>query len=281
MYDIAIIGGGPAGLSAAITARARNKSVAIFTNEPANSPLWKAERVDNYPGVPGVSGARLIELMTEQAQAAGAEYHKARVANVMDTGESYFLNTGAEFFEAKAIIVATGVVSSASFPGEKELLGAGVSYCATCDGMLYRNKKAVVVGRSKDAPHEANALYDMGVQVSYTGLSPQRPEGLREEIDYLPARKIQITGGGRVEAISLDGESRPTDGVFILRETIAPTALLPQLELSGGFVAVDRNMKTNLERVYAAGDCTGKPLQIAKAVGEGLVAALSAVEALG
>lgn len=278
MYDIAIIGGGPAGLSAALTARARGKSVALFTNDPKNSPLWKAEKVDNYLGMPGASGPDMLTQMTDQTVATGAEIKRAKVANVIDAGESYYLNTGAEFFEAKAVIIASGVVSSARFAGEEALLGSGVSYCATCDGMFYRGKKAAVVGRSADAAHEANALKEMGVEVFFTGLKAERPADLHDDIAYIPARKVEIQGEGRVSAIVLDGTEYEAEGVFVLRESIAPTAVLPGLELENGFIKVDRQMRTNLPRVYAAGDCTGKPLQIAKAVGEGLVAALSAVE---
>ncbi len=280
MYDIAVLGGGPAGLSAALTARARGKSVAVISNNPAQSPLWRADKVDNYPGVPNVSGKDLVELMTDQAEKAGAEMIRARVTGMMDTGDGFMLNAGTEVFEAKAIILATGVVAAAKLPGEPEYLGRGVSYCATCDGMFYRNKKAAVVGRSADAPEEANALKEMGVDVFYTGISKQRPKGLLESIPYLPAKKIQIAGDAAVTAIMLDGESHEASGVFILRETMAPTAIFPELEMENGYIKTDRGMRTSAGGVFAAGDCTGRPLQIAKAVGEGLVAALSAVEYL-
>jgi thioredoxin reductase (NADPH) len=280
MYDIAVLGGGPAGLSAAITARARGKSVAVLSNDPAQSGLWRADRVDNYPGLPNVSGKELLELMTQQAKEVGAEIIRARVTGMMDTGEGFMLNAGTDVFEAKTVIIASGVVSAAKFPGEAEYLGMGVSYCATCDGMFYRSKIAAVIGRSADAPEEANALKEMGVDVFYTGMSKDRPEALSDNIPYIPAKKIEITGDTSVTAVVLDGERHEADGVFILRQTVAPTAIFPELEMEGGYIKTDRGMRTSAKGVFAAGDCTGKPLQIAKAVGEGLIAALSAVDYL-
>lgn len=280
MYDIAVLGGGPAGLSAALTARARGKTVAVLSNNPEQSPLWRAVTIENYPGLPGASGEALITAMTEQARAAGTEFIKCRVNGIVDTGDGFMLSAGAEFYEAKTVILATGVVSAAKFPGEQEYLGSGVSYCATCDGMLYKGKKVAVIGRSSDAPEEANALFEIGVKVFYTGLTAERPAHLSQDITYIPAKRVSIEGGQSAEAVVLDGERYDAEGVFILRETMAPTAIFPELAMENGYIGTGRDMKTSVSGVFAAGDCTGKPLQIAKAVGEGLIAALSAVEYL-
>ncbi len=255
MYDIAVLGGGPAGLSAALTARARGKSVAVISNNPAQSPLWRADKVDNYPGVPNVSGKDLVELMTDQAEKAGAEMIRARVTGMMDTGDGFMLNAGTEVFEAKAIILATGVVAAAKLPGEPEYLGRGVSYCATCDGMFYRNKKAAVVGRSADAPEEANALKEMGVDVFYTGISKQRPSF--ESIPYLPAKKIQIAGDAAVTAaIMLDGETTSAASSSCGKPWRPRRS--SELEMENGYIKTDRGMRTS-RALFAAGDCTGAP----------------------
>ena len=153
-----------------------------------------------------------------------------------------------------------------------------MSYCATCDGMLYRGKPVAVVGRSKDAPLEANYLQSIGCQVTY--VSAREPEGLDRAIPWVKANKLAVKGEQAVTALEADGAELPCSGVFILREAVAPTDLLPDLETEGGFIKVDRTMATNLPGVFAAGDCTGLPLQAAKAVGEGHVAALSACEYL-
>lgn len=279
-YDIAVIGGGPAGLSAALNGRARGKSVAVFTNPRALNPLYRSPRVDNYPGMPGVSGAQLLDVFTEQARACGAELIEKRVAGAMDGGETFFLTAGSDVYEARALVLAAGVGQGPALPGEAEFAGRGVSYCATCDGMLFRNKPVVVVGRAADAPEEANFLSSIGCRVTYTGREASRPAALDAAIPYVPAKTVRIVGETGVSAVLAGEAELPCDGVFLLRETIAPARLLPGLAMENGFVQVDRLMHTSLPGVFAAGDCTGKPLQIAKAVGEGLLAAQEAAKYL-
>ena len=190
----------------------------------------------------------------------------------------FMVTVGSQVYEGKALILAPGVVRQAKYPGEEEYLGRGVSYCATCDGMLYRGKPVTVVGRSSDAPHEANYLKSLGCQVTY--VSPQPPVGLDEGIPYVKAGRLAVRGEQTVTGLEADGALIPCSGVFILRQAVAPTDLLPTLETEAGYIKVDRRMATNVEGVFAAGDCTGVPLQVSKAVGEGHVAALSACEYL-
>jgi thioredoxin reductase (NADPH) len=177
-------------------------------------------------------------------------------------GETFFLSIGSDVAEAKAVIIATGVVRGTKYPGEAELLGAGVSYCATCDGMLYRGKTVAVIGLSQDAEHEADFLRSIGCQVLY----------------FDKPQKFEIKGEGKVKSLLADGTEHPVDCVFILRPTLAPTDLFPTLAMEGGYLAVDRKMRTNIPGIFAAGDCTGTPLQVSKAVGEGLIAGQSAAE---
>ena len=153
-----------------------------------------------------------------------------------------------------------------------------MSYCATCDGMLYRGRPVAVVGRSGDAPREASYLKSLGCQVVY--VAARRPDALDGDIPFIQANRLEITGAQTVTALVADGTPIPCSGVFILRDAVAPTDLLPQLETREGAIRVDRSMSTSVPGVFAAGDCTGGPLQVSKAVGEGLVAALSAAEYL-
>ena len=185
-----------------------------------------------------------------------------------------FATVGSQVYDGKALILAPGVQRQAKYPGEETYLGRGVSYCATCDGMLYRGKPVIVVGRSPDAPLEANYLKSLGCQVTY--VAGQRPEGLDGDVPFVQGSRLAVIGEQAVTALEVDGAKLPCAGVFILRQAVAPTDLLPQLETENGTIRVDRAMATNLPGVYAAGDCTGGPLQVAKAVGEGHVAALSA-----
>ena len=272
-----MLGSGPAGLSAAVTARGRNKSVLVIGNRWQDSPLARAERVDNYLGMPGMTGMEMLEAFQRHAQEMGVELVTGKVLSIMEW-EGFNLTVGSQLYQGSALILAPGVVRQAKFPGEETYLGRGVSYCATCDGMLYRNKPVAVVGRSKDAPHEAAYLKSIGCQVVY--VAPKRPDQLDEDIPFIQAAKLAVKGEQTVTALEADGADIPVNGVFILREAVAPGDLLPGLTLEKGAIQVDRNMATSVPGVFAAGDATGAPLQVSKAVGEGLIAALSACEYL-
>ena len=275
MLDCAVVGGGPAGLSAAINLHQRGKSVRVLG--AGAGLLAKAERVDNYLGLPGQTGAELVGTFRAHAEELGTDFVTGRAISLM-AWNGFMVTVGSQVYDGQALILAPGVVRQAKYPGEAEFLGRGVSYCATCDGMLYRKRPVTVVGRSKDAPLEANYLQSIGCQVIY--VSAREPEGLDPAIPWVRAGKLAVKGDQTVTALEADGADLPCAGVFILREAVAPTDLLPDLETEGGFIRVDRRMATNLEGVFAAGDCTGLPLQVAKAVGEGHVAALSACEYL-
>ena len=276
-HDILVLGGGPAGLAAAVAARGRDKSVLVIGNRWEDSPLARAERVDNYLGLPGLTGAEMLRTFFHHATEMGAEFVTGRAISLM-AYNGFYVTVGSQVYDGRALILAPGIVRQAKYPGEEAYLGRGVSYCATCDGMLYRGKPVAVVGRSPDAPLEANYLKSLGCQVTY--VSPQPPKGLDREIPFVKAGKLAVKGEGTVTALEADGADIPCAGIFILRQAVAPTDLLPQLETEGGVIKVDRRMATNVEGVFAAGDCTGAPLQVSKAVGEGHVAALSACEYL-
>ena len=276
-YDIIVLGSGPAGLSAAVTARGRNKSVLVIGNRWQDSPLARAERVDNYLGMPGMTGMEMLEAFQRHAQEMGVEMVTGKVLSIMEW-EGFTLTVGSQLYQGSTLILAPGVVRQAKFPGEETYLGRGVSYCATCDGMLYRSKPVAVVGRSKDAPHEAAYLKSIGCQVVY--VAPKRPDQLEEDIPFIQAAKLAVKGEQTVTALEADGADIPVNGVFILREAVAPGDLLPGLTLENGAIQVDRSMATSVPGVFAAGDATGAPLQVSKAVGEGLIAALSACEYL-
>ena len=275
-YDIAVVGGGPAGLSAAINARARGKSVVVVGNDYRESPLYRAERVDNHLGMPGQTGAELMEAYRRHAEAMEVDFCAGRVLNIMQMEGPCYLSIGSEMETAKAVVLATGVVRGKKLPGEARYLGRGVSYCATCDGMLYRGKPVVVVGMAPDAPEEANFLQGIGCQVTY--VSAHAPKNLIPSIPHMKSGKLEIVGEETVTALRVNDTELPAQCVFLLRSAMPPTDLLPDLALEDGYITVDRQMRTNLPGIYAAGDCTGLPLQLSKAVGEGLVAGQAAAE---
>ena len=276
-YDIIILGSGPAGLAAAVAARGRNKSVLVAGNPWQDSPLARAERVDNYPGLPGRTGLALLEEFYRHASGLGADFVVGKVLALL-AWNGFSLTVGSQVHQGRALILAPGVVRAAKYPGEAEYLGRGVSYCATCDGMLYRNRPVTVVGLAPDAPQEANYLHSLGCQVVY--VAPRQPQGLNEAIPYVKAGRLAVRGKRTVTGLEADGALLPCAGVFILRRAVAPTDLLPALETKEGVIKVDRRMAASVPGVFAAGDCTGGPLQVSKAVGEGHVAALSACEYL-
>lgn len=255
-YDVVVIGGGPAGLSAAQNVRARGRTALVISNPLEENPLWKAKEVDNYLGLPGVSGAELLTAFRRHAEASGAEFLEGRALSALRSGEDWYVSVENAMVQGRAVVLAAGVVRGKKFPGEAELLGRGVSYCATCDGMLYRGKRVAVLGWTPSAKKEAEFLESIGCEAVYF----DRP------------RDCAILGAEKVEAVRCDGAEEAVEGVFLLRPAMAPGDLFPGLAAEGGFVTVDRELRTNLPGVFAAGDCTGGPLQVSKAVGEGLIA---------
>ncbi len=274
VYDCLIIGAGPAGLSAALQCGARGLSALVIGNPTADNPLWRSRKVDNYLGLPGRSGPELLEIFRQHVEATAARFVAGRVLSAYAYGGAFSVTVGNEVYQGKSVILATGVLRTQPLPGEERLLGKGVSYCASCDGMLYRGRPVAVVGLAADAVEEAQMLARIGCQVTF--MAPKRPEDLPEGIPYVKAVKPEILGEAQVTGVRTETGELPCDGVFLLRDTVAPTALFPDLELDQGYIKVDRVMATNLPGVFACGDCTGAPLQIAKAVGEGQAAAHSA-----
>nr|WP_312576623.1 NAD(P)/FAD-dependent oxidoreductase [Sedimentibacter sp.] len=275
MIDVAIIGAGPAGLSAAVNTLARGKTLRLFSS--SENYLSKAERIDNHLGFYNISGKELMNRFREHVNAMNVNIEKEKVVNILPFDDRFMVNVNGEIVEAKKVILAMGIPKVKEIPGESKLLGSGVSYCATCDGMLYRNKTAVVWNKSKDASREANFLNKIGVKVIFVSKG-EKPLELDSNIEFISGDISEVNGDVKVESVVVGDKVIETDAVFMLREVVAPTALIDGLALDGGFIAVNSSMETNIEGVYAAGDCTGKPLQISKAVSEGLIAAQDAAK---
>ncbi len=278
-FDIAIIGTGPAGVSAAITATIRNKKVLLLGSRELTEKLQKAHRIQNYPGFPAVSGAELAAAFQGHLAQMGIAITEKRINAVYAMGDYFALQSGEDMLEASAVILATGVVAGKPLPGEEELLGRGVSYCATCDAPLYRGKRAAVIGYSPREEAEAAFLSEVCAEVLYfpvykeeTAL-PETVRVIREKVTC-----IEKTEDGVAVKTAENGYT--VDGAFVLREAVAPGQLVPGLETDGSHVAVNRQMEASIPGVFACGDITGTPYQYVKAAGEGNVAALSAVKYL-
>ena len=239
--------------------------------------LARAERIDNYPGLPGVSGQELLRIFRQQAEDAGAAVIAGVARQVQPLGDTFMTLVGNDVMESRAVVLAMGAAKPRLLPGEEELLGQGVSWCGTCDGMFYRGKDVAVLSAWQGGVEEADFLSRLAAKVDYYRLAPH---DVPDRLTIIPSTpKALARQEGRIAVTTAEG-SRLYDGVFVFRPAVAPDRLLPGLKTEGAFIAVNRRMQTSLPRVYAAGDCTGQPLQIAKAVGEGNIAAISAAEDL-
>lgn len=277
MIDVAIIGGGPAGLSAALTLKANRKSLVWIAGSGISEKVRRAPMIHNYPGLPAVSGADFAAILDRHAEQAEISMERKMVTGIYPMGDFFAVATPSDFYEAKVVILATGVESVKPISGEQEFLGRGVSYCATCDGMLYAGKKIVVVSTSQDFEHEVRYLADLA-EVVFVPLY-KNPSDFGEKVQILRAMPTAIRGSAAVEEVAFsDGTVCAVDGVFLLKSAISPSNLLAGIEVADGHITVDRGMRTSVSGVFAAGDCTGRPYQYAKAVGEGNVAAHSAIE---
>lgn len=279
MFDAAIIGTGPAGISAALTLKALNKEIMLFGKAQLSEKIRKAEAIRNYPGLPMVSGAEMKQAFARQLEQMEIAITDKMVTGIYPMGDYYGILCDQEIFEAKTVILATGVESARPIPGELEFLGHGVSYCATCDGFLYKDRTIAVICTSAEYEHEVEYLAQLAQKVYlfplYKGCSIQR-----ENVEFLSGMPIAVEGGKTVRWIRTASEDRQVDGVFFLKAAISPVALLSGLNVQDNHVVVDRACKTNLAGCFAAGDCTGRPYQYVKAAGEGNVAAHSALQFL-
>lgn len=276
-YDIAIIGTGPGGLEAAITAKIRNKNILLIGNKALSLKVEKAHTIKNYLGIPDAAGDKLSDAFKKHLIDMEIEISEDKISSVYAMGE-YFALQGAEvMYEAESVILATGVVLGKPYPGEEKYLGRGVSYCATCDAPLYRGKTAAVIGYSPKEEAEALFLSEVCERVYYFPLYKEAVNLDKDNLEIRTDKPLEIKGEMTADTlVTADGELK-VDGVFILRESVAPSQLVPGLETEDNHVKVNRKLETSIPGCFACGDITGTPYQYIKAAGEGNVAALSAV----
>lgn len=275
-YDVAIIGTGPAGLSAAITLRLRNRNILLLGSKNLSSKVEKAHEINNYLGIPAIKGEDLAERFQEHIDQMGIGITEDVVASVYAMGNYYSMTTrNNQVYEADAVILATGVNFGKPYPGEEQFLGRGISYCATCDAPLYRNKKVAIVGFSKKEEAEAKFMDEVADKVVYVPMY-QEAVDLPDSIEVVRDTPVSIDGGMKADKLVLKAQEIEADGFFLLRESVSPAQLVPGLLMDGNHVAVNRRMETNLKGCFACGDIVGTPYQYIKSAGEGNIAALSA-----
>lgn len=279
-YDIAIIGSGPAGLSAALNAKIRNKFFILFGSKSLSSKIQKAPKINNYLGFPGSSGDKLGKAFKEHIEAMDIEITEERVNNVYAMGDYFALMVNEKMYESKTVILATGVEFSKPVKGELEYLGKGVGYCATCDAPLYKGKTVCIVSSNAEGESEADFVSELASKVYYIPLY-KGEYSLKDNIEVVKDVPQEVKGDKKVSSLLLKNREIETDGVFFLKDAIMPSQLVPGLKEENGHIEVDRLMRTNIKGLFACGDCVGKPYQYIKAAGEGNIASLSAAEYLG
>jgi thioredoxin reductase (NADPH) len=277
-YELAIVGCGPAGMSAAINAKIRKRDFILLGTEFCSPKLAKAPQVDNYLGFPEIDGEELRQRFLKHLSHMGIEIVPWKVTNIYP-GPPFTLVGNNQSFEADAVILATGVSVQKLIQGESELLGRGVGYCATCDGPLYKGKAVAIIAYDKEGEAEANFMADICSEVYYIPFYKDLGQ-LDSRIIQKKGKVKEIFGEQRVEKLVMEKEELPVEGVFIFRESLPAEQLVPDLEINNGSIAVNHNLETNIPGLFAAGDCTGQPYQLNKAAGEGGMASLLAIKYL-
>jgi thioredoxin reductase (NADPH) len=294
-YDVIILGGGPAGLTAAIyTARFGLKTL-IVDGDHLGGKSWGPHRIENYPGFPeGITGTELMDKFIEQAKKFGTEHRKETVVGLFPMGGSQMVQTRGGSYEAKAVVVATGIQKKQlSIPGEMEYKGRGVSYCAICDGPFFKGKTVAVIGAGEEAVEDALRLTDFASRIYAIPGSKGYKEGITDLKELLSHEKVMliegadpelIGGNSLVENLTLKGgdlSRLDVDGVFIILETVPTTNILTDAGIrtdARSCILIDQNQATNVQGVFAAGDCVCGGMQVVTAAGEGGKAGLAALK---
>ncbi len=280
-YDVVVVGAGPAGISAAINVANRKRSVLLLDSQAPFSKTRRAPTIPNYPGFTYATGEELAAAFIEHMERFEIPFFKEKVSKLMLNDDEVVVFTEREMYHARAVILATGVYREPDLEGEDELVGRGVSYCANCDGRLFAGKDVVFISYIPQGEEEATILHeDLGVNVTFLPLyagEPVLPAGMTVLPRERPERLHREDG-----KIVVDLKAGPlkVDGVFVHKTSVAPGNLMEGIEADDRHILVGRDMSAGPPGVFAAGDCTGEPYQIAKAVGEGQVAALHALRYL-
>lgn len=275
VYDVAIVGGGPAGCSAAVTAANRSLSTVLFDTGDFGLALRKSKLVKNYLGLPDMSGEALMDAFVAHMKAGKPEVIPHKVLNIMPMEGSFYLATPGDVYQARSIVLCPGVAHGNPLQGESRFLGKGVSYCATCDGYLYKGKVIGVITNLPSAWEEVEFLAGLAQTVKKWTAYPV-PADHPDNIQVMAGQPKEILGDEKVTGLQSTAGEEDLDGVFVLRETDPLEKLLSGLQLQGSFIQVDEKLATSVPGVFAAGDAIGHPWQINKAAGEGQKALLSA-----
>lgn len=275
-YDIAIIGAGPAGLSAALNSKIRNKSVILFGKD--SEKLVKSKKIYNYLGLEDMKGSDLNEAFKNSLKNYEIERDQRKVKSIYAMGE-YFaieIENDSEMIEARSVIMATGIELKKDLINEDKFFAKGVNYCATCDAALYRGKKVLVIGINDESVSEANFTSEIVGDLVFVNMTG-KDVSLNPNIEIIKGEiPVGFDGSGRAEKLIFkSGREIAADGFFIIKDSSKVERLVPGIKMEDNHILTDKDMSTSIKGLFAAGDITGKPYQIMKAVGEGQVAALN------
>lgn len=279
--DAVIVGQGPAGVSAALYLQRAGLQTVLVGGGPGG--LAKAEKIDNYYGMPGISGVDLFQAGVDQVKGLGAQVVDDQIVGVEYDGAAFTLVGSQDSYKGRAILFATGAARvTPPIPGLKDLEGAGVSYCAVCDGFFYRGKEVAVLGNGDYALHEAGELLPLAAKVTLLTGGQPAPDHLPDNL-AVDTRPIASLEGTPLKAVHFkDGESLPVSGLFVALGVASAADLAKKIGIftEGQYIKVDDKMQTNFPGIYAAGDCVGGLLQVAKAVSDGAIAGTTMVQFL-
>lgn len=289
-YDVIIIGGGPAGLSAALYAARGALKTIVLDKNPAAGALGSTDKIENYPGVNRTKGADLLSLFFQQAKSFGASRVQTQVVGVDFSQDEKQVITAEKVYTGKTVIIATGAMGrTPTIAGEAAFTGRGVSYCAVCDAPFFKGKKAAVAGNIEEILEELDVVAKFAdtVYVIPRTITPEQAAMVREytNVTVIPGRVTEILGTKTVESITIvdtekNEKTLDVAGVFIFLHGNKPIVdfLYNAVDISEkGCITVDEDMATSVEGVYAAGDVTCKKFrQVVIAAAEGCIAALSA-----
>ena len=282
MYDVIIIGSGPAGISAGLyTVRGNLKTLILYYN---HNNITKEKKIENYYGFEnGISGQDLYEKGIKQAKNLGIDLKNEKIIKIeLDHNNMYKLITSKAEYNTKAVILALGAnKKTLQIDGIQDLEGKGISYCAICDGFFYKNKEVSVIGSGRYALSETNDLINIAKRITILTDGQKAPEFRAENVDVITKPIERVIGDNKVEKIVFkDNSELKTDGIFIAQGVASASDFARKLGIiiKNGNIVVNENMETNLKGVYACGDCTGGLLQISKAVYEGTIAGLSVIK---
>jgi thioredoxin reductase (NADPH) len=285
-YDVVIVGGGPAGLTAGIYCARRKLNAAVVERGALGGQMLSTPEIANWPGDKSVSGQELSKRMAEHAKSQGVEFLFDDVVGLELKAKIKTVFLRQRQLTSSAVILATGGAhKKLKIKGEEEYEGRGVSYCSTCDGPFFKGKDVVVVGSGNMAVEDAIYLSELAGKTYLVAKTLSAEDALqarlkKSKVDWLQDKAEEVSGGDVVKSLRLaSGKTLQVDGVFVSEGHIPSSELAANalVELDErGFIKVGRGMETNVPGVYAAGDITGGIPQIATAVGEGCTAALKA-----